>query len=190
MNLANPIIAALSVVMLSVMSLSACAQSPSEDRQSLEPDSLFIELRQQVLSITPGSLGLSESSQSIPGMLMEIRFEGGIATLVTLGDGTTSLYMSSGGGWIGMGGIESVRTVSSNLLALAGSFVDGMQAVDVVPLPGEGRVRFTVFTPEGLKSEEVGEEALQTKRDTLWPLYRRGHEVIAAIRQTQEQREE
>ncbi len=57
-------------------------------------------LRAQILSLDPASAGLQQGSprQVGWGAMMETGNPRGTATLVPLADGTTSLYLSTGGG--------------------------------------------------------------------------------------------
>ena len=142
-------------------------------------------LRQQALTVEAGALGLAPgpARQHVWGILMETGYPEGIATLVVLADGTTSLYFSNGGGVIGAGGHELVRAASDALLSAAEGYLAGFGAVDGTPLPDVGRVRFYVRTFDGMRGAEADEDDLGEHRHQLSPVFHAAHEVIGAIRQ-------
>src|SRR3982751_5386812 len=66
-------------------------------------------LRDQLLRSSWAELGIRPRGSGIWGVLMELGFAKGVATVVGLADGTASLYLTSGGGVLGAGTRESVR---------------------------------------------------------------------------------
>src|SRR5689334_9394559 len=77
--------------------------SMSDDR---EPNEVFLALRGKVLGLDPAEVAITASPRlpRVWAVLMETGYPGAVATLAALADGTTSLYLSSGGGMIGAGG--------------------------------------------------------------------------------------
>ena len=82
-------------------------------------------LRLQALSVERGPAGIPAPPPNalVWGLLMEMGFPNGTATLFALADGTTSLYYSSGGGVLGGQGHEAVRRANAALLAEANRLV-------------------------------------------------------------------
>jgi hypothetical protein len=114
--------------------------------------------------------------------------EGGSAyTLMVLGDGTTSLYFSTGGGIIGAGTHKNVQAVSSSYLDTAGQFVSGVASKASANLPTAGRVKFYIRTFDGTYTYEASEDDLGNERDRFSPLFHKAHEVITQVRLQQEQ---
>jgi hypothetical protein len=64
-----------------------------------EPAPIYLQLRQRILGFNPDELGLKPSLEAphVWAVLVEMGYEVGTATLVSLVDGTTSLYYSTGG---------------------------------------------------------------------------------------------
>lgn len=77
--------------------------SQAAARQRDEASKPTNELRSMVFNLTPSELGLSPQSfpHQVWGMVMETGMDRGYHALVVLGDGTTSLYFSTGGAVIG-----------------------------------------------------------------------------------------
>ena len=80
---------------------------------------------------------------------METGYTVGIATLVSLADGTTSLYYSTGGGMLGSADYTPVAEASKALVAQAENHLQSMSSGDKFPLPEVGQVRFIFLTYSG-----------------------------------------
>jgi hypothetical protein len=115
---------------------------------------------------------------------METGYPEAVAILVVLGDGTSSLYFSNGGGIIGAGGHARVRTVSDQVLSTAEAHMTEFTKAEATPFPAVGRVRFYVRTFEGTVTAEASEDDLGEERHSLSPLFHSGHAVIAAMRES------
>jgi len=147
------------------------------------------ELRAKALALKAEEIGVSRASfPKVWGLLMETGFENGAFSLVVLGDGTTSLYFSTGGGIIGAGEQQAVREASTKLLAEANRFVSAATPTDEYPLPSNGRVMFYFLSYDGVLSYAGVENELGEGRDKLSALFAASHEVISRVRQVEESR--
>jgi len=87
-----------------------------------------------------------------------------------------------GGGVIGGGGHESVRTANRKLLGGIEKLFPAFVARDA-PVPVlKGAVSFAILTYEGLPVARDTEERARQKKSPLWPVYYVGQEVITALR--------
>src|ERR1035437_6926854 len=70
---------------------------------------VYAGLREQILRLDPATAGMSQrpGGPIVWGALMEMGYPNGVATIVALADGTTSMYTSTGGGIIGGGAHRS-----------------------------------------------------------------------------------
>ena len=150
-----------------------------------DPAEAVRSLRQQVLTVSAADLGLGPTADrtKVWGVIMETGYPEAVATLVVLGDGTTSLYFSNGGGVIGAGEHAAVRAAGQIVLASAEQYLDGFTVTAATPLPGVGQVRFYLRTFTGTLSAEANEQDLGERRHKLSPLFHAAHSVIAAIRE-------
>ncbi|MFQ5917942.1 MAG: hypothetical protein ACE5I0_09060, partial [Candidatus Binatia bacterium] len=116
-----------------------------------EPARIIRDLRTQVLTLSPEQIGISPSSAypHVWGILMETGYPEALATLVSLADGTTSLYLGHGGGIIGGGDHENVRRATKAFLAVAEAHRESLAPTQSFPLPNVGRVKFYVLTFDG-----------------------------------------
>jgi hypothetical protein len=150
--------------------------------QYVEAD-IYRGLREQVLKQTyDKSTALNSEAKPI-AVLMETGYPEAVATLMTASDGTASLYFSNGGGIIGGGEHEQVRATAESFLNMASTLANDMQSTEAYPLPREGSVRFYVVYENGVRTANAIEDDLGNMRHKLSPLFHKGHEVIAAVRE-------
>ena len=138
--------------------------------------------------LAAGEMGLQAGGDPdrVHGVLLEIGYAAAVVTIVSLLDGTTSMYISTGGGTIGAGEHEPVAEASRAFVALAQVFVGHCEPSNDFPLPAEGRVRFQLLTGGGGRTVEAGETELGEGRHALSPLFYAGQDVITQIRQVTE----
>ena len=100
-----------------------------------EPAQIYLQLRSRILSLDPAEVGLAPSTIAphVWGVLMETGYEVGIATLVSLADGTTSLYYSTGGGMLGSADYTPVAEASKALVSQAENHLQQMSSADNFP---------------------------------------------------------
>lgn len=144
-------------------------------------------LRDQAFHINAADLELSPtpSRPRVWGAIMELGFPTGIATLLAFAEGTTSLYFSNGGGTVGAGEHAIVRQMADEFLDVVEAHLAELSPVDETPTPRIGRVRFYARTYEGTLGAEATEDQLG-KHHPLSPVFRAGHAVITAIRESSE----
>ena len=152
-------------------------------------------LRQRVLRLTPDEIGLAPLSDAniiansianlmVWGVVIETAHPDAVASLVALGDGSVSLYVSNGTGCIGCGGQREVRQAGADLLQIAASALPLTVATDDTDLPPTGVVRFYLLTRAGLHCKETRLEDISTSDDLLSVLYFSGQRALAAIERT------
>lgn len=153
------------------------------------PAPIYNALRKRILSLSPEEIGVKSTAQlpNVWGILMEMGYPNGAASLVCLAEGTASLYFSSGGGLLGCGNLESVAKTSRAFLSVAETSSQLLEVTDAFPLPRVGKVRFYVLTYAGALTCEVDEAVLNRGKHPLTRLFFYGQEVITQIRLQQEQ---
>jgi hypothetical protein len=166
----------MSGVLSSIKRFFGIGEKPAGEYKTAE---VYNGLREQVFSLDPESIGLSRAGgNSVWGMLMETGYAEAVATLVTIGDGTVSLYFSNGGGIIGVGQHEGPRRACEAFLADAPSFLRYASPTDCYPLPERSYTRFYFLTFDGVLTAEAMEKDLGYNRHPLSPLFHKAHEVI------------
>ena len=107
-------------------------------------------------------------------------------TLVSLADGTTSLYFGNGGGVIGGGGDTSVAQASRDLVALAESYLDDLEPMTEIPLISGGIIRFIALTYKGSLCIDVPQARLFKGYHLFMPLFNQANRVISLLKLLQE----
>jgi hypothetical protein len=147
---------------------------------------VFSEFRDRALRLTPDQLGdAAPVEAAILALLMESGYREAVATLVAVADGTTSLYFSNGGGFVGAGTHRTVAEASRSWLEAGRAFLPALSDVTEPPLPDVGLTQFVAVTPDGLRGAVAPDDDLGGNRHELSPLFHAAHEVITQIRLTQ-----
>jgi hypothetical protein len=78
----------------------------------------YNEMRKMAFSVTTKDLGIEIPNDSIKvyGIITDLAMDDGVATVVTFLTGDASIYLSSGGGFIGAGQHESVKKVTTEFV--------------------------------------------------------------------------
>jgi len=147
------------------------------------PDPLYLDLRARVLGSSAASLGVEVApSESLWGAVLELGASQGVASLVALADGTTSLYASHGSVVAG--------TAGRGLVSAAGPFLDAVRAVvprlapdsePVGALPLAGEVVLYALTPSGRLVGAATEADASRDGHTLATVLELGHGVVAEL---------
>jgi len=154
------------------------------------PEVVYANLRALALETSPSRFAaLPDRQPADPyGALMEMGISSSVVTLAAFADGDASLYYRNGGGMKGGIGHEPVRKAAKEFVALAKRALPRMQPASAYPLPEDGRVRFYVLTPQGVVTTETDRETLGESDGELTVLFQSGQEVVARMRQVQEER--
>ncbi|MCP3891682.1 MAG: ankyrin repeat domain-containing protein [Desulfobulbaceae bacterium] len=144
---------------------------------------IYRDLRNKILSLDPAKIGLSPSaSNRVWGVLMETGYKDAVATLVTIADGTVSLYFSNGGGIIGVGEHDGPRKACDSFLSMAPKYIEHAKITKKFSLPKEGNTRFYFLTHDGIFTVQYNEDDLGNERVPLSPLFLEAHKVITQAR--------
>ncbi|HEX4961281.1 MAG TPA: hypothetical protein VF173_10620 [Thermoanaerobaculia bacterium] len=154
------------------------------------PEEEYMDLRQQALTTDPKRLVLPGELKpdDVYGVLMEMGISSSVVTLASFADGDAAFYYKTGGGMKGGVSHENVRAASKDLVARAQKALPRMIKTTTYPLPGDDRVRFYVLTPRGVFTTETSRQALGERQSELAALFASGQEVVAQMRQVEEQR--
>jgi hypothetical protein len=156
-------------------------QKPAPEAAS---ESIYNTLREGIFTTSPDEVGIvrSQDNPNVWGVVMETGFPEGTCTLVSLADGTTSLYYETGGGVIGCGAHDIVANATKAVVQDAENYYGSMTQTASFPLPAVGNTRFFILTYSGVYTTEALEEDLGEERHHLTPLFYKCHDVITSIR--------
>ncbi|AUG57491.1 MAG TPA: hypothetical protein DCE02_06845 [Ruminiclostridium sp.] len=146
-------------------------------------DNPFYDLRKMVFSLNVGTLGLEVVKSGISlCTVMEWEISGSVATLVSVIDGSTSLYLSTGGGIIGGGGHQNVVEASSAFREASEKYLSRMKKDSDFKLPENGHVCFYVVTTDGVYKYDGLEKDMVSQRDEFSQLFFLGQNTITELR--------
>lgn len=157
---------------------------------SPEPAQSYLQLRERILNLNPSDLGFKPEKDMphVWGVLMETGYEVGMASLVALADGTTSLYYSTGGGMLGSGEYSPVAQASKALVAEAEHHINRLHTTEDFPLPEAGQVRFYFMTYNGTLKAETTKNDLASGNHRLSSLYHLAQETLTQLRLSAEKK--
>ncbi len=145
---------------------------------------MYDGLRTAALEVTEATVGTTPPAHpDVLGVVVDIPSEGGVASVVAMADGTTSMYTSTGGGTIGAGSHQSVAAATHELLATLQRLLEMFPPDDRVDLPPADLVHITLVTAAGRRRASVPAAAFWgDEPSTVIELIAAIHDVISAIR--------
>ena len=143
----------------------------------------YVGLRDRFLALTE-----DPDAEHLRGAAFEMGTGGACATVICVADGTTSLYLSTGGGQIGLGEHEPVRRANAAFRDAVTQHLDRMRPVADVPLVAQDEVHVVAVTGDGLRLIRWREDELSEAAPD-WPLYLAGQDVVTQIRILDEARQ-
>lgn len=182
------IIVCAAVVLLLVLGVrafqsKAATQQSSQGVLPVPPDkamSTYLGLRKGAL--TASATG-QQKSDAPHAALMDIPVRTGTATIVAFADGTASIYISKGSGYIGGSQTyPTIREAGLRFIATARKFQPQMQVTQQFPLPEQGEVIFYVATDHGVYTAKAPEAELRKRSHPLTELYAAAQDVITQYR--------
>ncbi len=154
------------------------------------PEEMYMSLRQQALATTADNLALAVPLKPNDpwGALMEMAIPSSVVTLACFADGDARFYYKTGGGMVGGVSHEKVRKASLEFLTAARKALTKMRRTAEFPLPEPDKIRFYVLTSRGVYTTETYRDDLGEGESELSALFASGQEVVAQMREVQEQK--
>jgi hypothetical protein len=153
---AEGVMKAIIPILVAVAAVAFCLAIRSRVQVSRTPAAapadVHLGLRNQMLrnSRAKFSLPAAPGADETWGIVMDWGATKGTGTVPALADGTASVYLSSGGGFIGGIGQEPIRKAGQNAVAVAQELKTLTTATAACPLPERGQVTFYALTDSGV----------------------------------------
>lgn len=144
-------------------------------------DNVMADLRARALATTAGELGLDDGVEVV-GALMELGFPGATATVVCFRTGDASMYLSSGGGFIGGIAREGIRLAALRMVDVAINSVSALSPVSTPAVPPVDHVQFIAITHHGLLAASVATAEASSGDSPLGAWFAAGQDVLTEIR--------
>jgi hypothetical protein len=157
--------------------------SPSGNQASSA--NAYMGLRSLVLEGSRANFGLAPGSSPTQPFAVVIDWGSpqGPATIVTIADGSASVYPSSGAGFIGGGqSHESIRNAALKTVELAGAMQPLMQRTTKYPLADPQQVTFYVVTDAGVFTASASEDDLAGNRSPFSQLAAAAQNIVTEYR--------
>jgi hypothetical protein len=149
---------------------------------SRPPDpKVYAEMRDLALGGSRAKFGLGPGLKPTQpfAVLMDWRLRAGSATVVAIVDGTASVYLSNGGGFIGGGqSHESIRQAAKRTVEAADEVQDLMHSTTTYPMAATGEVNFYVLTDVGIFTAIVSEKDLRDHRSPFSKLGDSAQDIV------------
>ncbi len=184
MNRATILVAVVAVA----LGLPFSCHSGQQQQEKATGKDVYLGLRNLAFQSSRQELGLPAPSKPTQpwGVIMEWGLAQGSATIVAFSDGHASVYLSSGGGFIGGAEAhEQIRNAAKRMVAIGAECQKLTHRTTVHPLPKSGEVKFYLLTDSGIFTAVASEEALSRHDHPLSKLGAGGQEVITQYRQAQ-----
>jgi hypothetical protein len=179
----------IALVLLGLAALvTALAKQQRSTQSKSDPREVAAQLRESAFLTDPVKMGIPVKPGEAWGVVMDIGLPNVVVTVLSLADGTASIYVSTGGGYIGGQGQPPIREAAVAFVRTASAQMRRLRPATSHPLPSAGQVRFYVLTPDGLLMAEAPGKELDANQGEFSPLYRAGQEVITQFRLNDEKR--
>jgi hypothetical protein len=114
---------------------------------------------------------------------MDLGTPNGWSTVMSTVDGDASIYLSSGGAFLGGEHFDQVQNAARAFVKAADGCFLSLAPLSPQPLPPAGSVRFYVHSRAGLLgSAEIARAEVEVQDHALLPCYRAAMEVINQVR--------
>jgi hypothetical protein len=169
------------ILLLAVLWLGIRARQSRNSPASAADPGAYLGLRNLMLEGSRAKFGIPAGLKPTDpyGVLMDWGIDAGSATVVAVADGTASVYLSSGGGFLGGGqSHETIRAAAKKTVELASEVQPLMHLTTTYPLPARGQVTFYVLTDAGVFTASASDDDLRNHRS---PLYKLGDSAQSII---------
>jgi hypothetical protein len=169
------------VAVLSILGLASSAQAGTPNKP---PADAMREMRLRALASPASDYGIAPTKEfsRVYGVLIDFPIDQVTATILSLSDGTASLYTTSTFGVIGGGSHKTVRVAAMRLVKSADQFFDEAKLTKDYPYPAKGKVRFYLVSFSGVKVIEADLTAIESDQSKYSSLFWLGQEVMTQLR--------
>lgn len=175
---------ALLVLTFLVVAAVMLRQKTSKKTSEKADASTYPLMRNNLFKLKASDIKLSNWDPEKPFcVVMETGYPEVTVTFLAAADGSTSIYLSNGGGFIGAGEFASIGAAAKAFIQQSAVFLKQAQKVTDHPLPGPGQVTFYFKTPDALYSFSDSEAILGENKSPLSVLFYGAQTIIGYIRQ-------
>jgi hypothetical protein len=171
---------AIVLLLICLLPVSA-ADEPKKD-----PNDAGRGFRKMFLTMTAEQAGIQRSREfpRVWGVAVDWPIGKEVATIISLADGSASVYTTSTFGVIGGIGHETVRTAAKKLVKEADLYYDASSATQDLSYPALDHVRFFFVTFDGVRVIDTDLDSVAQRRSKYSPLFGLAQDVLTELRLT------
>jgi hypothetical protein len=168
---------------IAALILICCAPVTPAEEPKKGPKDAGRDLRNVFLTTTPEKFGLQPSNDypRICAIAMDWPIGEHFATVVSVCDGSASVYTTGTFGIIGGIGHETVRTAAKKLVKEADRYYDDSSPTEDFSYPSRDHVRFYLVTFGGVRVIETDLPAVTERRGKYSTLFDLAQDVIGKL---------
>ena len=166
--------------------------SSKEKSHKYNIEKIFIDMRNMAFNANPTTdLNIKQKKKNqIYGVFMETGYDDYIISLRCFAEGTISIYLSIGGGIIGIGEHEIARKTGLDFIKEADNYLAKSKLTTDYGLPNPGKTIFYILTFDGIYTYMETEDDLGNRKSDFSPLFFKAQDVITQARIIDESRSE
>ncbi len=176
-------------VIFVVLLLVFARRSGSAKQHDSRTEQTYLGLRNLMLTGSRAKFSLPPTSRPTEpwGVLMDWGVQSGKASVVAMSDGSASIYLSSGGGYLGGIGQEPIRVAAKKAVESAAEVQPQMKKTETFSvLPETGQVTFYALTDAGVFTASAKEADLREGKTDFAKLGNAMQQVVTEYRIFQE----
>ncbi len=146
------------------------------------------ELRNMALTVTAEQLELKNiSDDKVYGIVTDMAMDNGTATIVAFLSGDASIYLSSGGGFIGGGTHSDINGKVKLIVDNIHKYKTKAHKITLAALPNQDEINFNFLTQKGLYQIIESKDKIMSEDSEYAELYKEIDKIITLIRLKSEQ---
>lgn len=163
---------------------SKAPQTAADTSTSVQKPNPYEDLRNMALHTDLSTLQIEVSSnEEIYGIVMDCDLGDGFMTLVSFKTGDASIYLSTGGGFIGGSHThKTIENASKAFVDKAQKYISLATAATSAPLPDKGNAAFYLLTAKGIFFTQAKIKDLESGTSDWAPLFEAANGVITEYR--------
>jgi hypothetical protein len=167
------------LIIIVIILTFGCQNKKNTDNQvNGEQENMYLGLRNIAFSMSHKDLSLNSDSENPYGAIMEFTLDDNYVTIVSYKTGDASIYLSTGGGFIGGIGHDNVKNASINFIKSVTDNLTLFKKAENNNLPPKGYVNFYALTENGLFLCSDKEKKIQNMNNIFFDMYVAAQNII------------
>ena len=143
------------------------------EKTEQEKKEFYENMRNMALTVTAEQLGINEiENDKVYGLVTEMGMDIGTATVAAFLTGDASIYLSSGGGFIGGGSHQDVNEKIKVIVEKIQKFKQDAVKIKNAELPKSDEIRFNFLTKNGLYQINAKNDEIMSEKSKFTELYK------------------